>query len=259
MISDIKSAYPSAKVNIVPIKLDLSSLESTKAAAEAIKAQATRLDILYNNAGIAMTAASLTKDGYETQFGINHVGHAMFTQSLLPLMLQTAATSPPKSVRIINVASQAHSRSAGNGLALADAKTDMATYHTATRYGHSKLANILFTQKVAQLYPSITSVSLHPGFVKTEINTGKAGGSAWFSWLIRNIVEYVGLSVEDGTKTQLWCGVAAEVENGKYYEPIGVVKAGSKWVQDATKRDELWQWTDEELKTNGGPGWPENK
>jgi retinol dehydrogenase-12 len=102
-------------------------------------------------------------------------------------------------------------------------------------------------------------VSLHPGFVKTEINTGKAGGAAWLSWFVRNVVEYIGLGVEDGTKTQLWCGVAADIENGKYYEPIGVVKAGSKWVRDETKRDELWQWTDEELKANGGPGWPETK
>lgn len=259
MISEIKSAYPSATVNIIPIKLDLSSLESTKAAAESIKSQATRLDILYNNAGIAMTAPSLTKDGYETQFGINHVGHAMFTQALLPLMLQTAATSPPKSVRIINVSSAAHTRGVANGLALADAKTDMSSYHTATRYAHSKLANVLFTQKLAQLYPSVISVSMHPGFVNTEINSGKAGGAKWLSLIVRNIVGFVGLTVENGAKTQLWCGVAEEVENGKYYEPIGVEKAGSKWAQDEKKRDELWQWTEEEMRAHGGPGWPKTE
>jgi len=259
LISDIKSSYPNAKINIITIKLDLSSLESTKAAAEAIISQTSRLDILINNAGIAMTAPSLTKDGYETQFGVNYVGHTLFTQLLLPLMLRTAATAPPNSVRIVNVSSQAHARSVANGLALDDAKTDMSSYHTATRYGHSKTANILFAQKLAQLYPSITSVSLHPGFVVTEINTGKGGGSFWFSLLIRNIVQWVGLSVEDGTKTQLWASVAPEVESGKYYEPIGVVKAGSKWVQDEKKREELWQWTEKELKAHGGPGWPESK
>lgn len=259
MVADIKSAYPDAKVNIIPIQLDLSSLESTKAAANAITSQATRLDILFNNAGIAMTAPSLTKEGYETQFGINHVGHAMFTQLLMPLLLQTAATAPPKSVRIVNVSSAAHGRTPANGLALEDAKTDMTSYHTMTRYGHSKLANILFTQKLAQLYPSVTSVSLHPGFVNTEINTGKAGGAKWLSMFVRNIVGFVGLSVEEGAKTQLWCGVATEVKNGKYYEPVGVEKAGSKWAQDEKKRDELWQWTEEELKANGGPGWPETK
>lgn len=259
LIADIKSSFPKAKINIVPIKLDLSSLESTKAAAESILSQTSRLDILYNNAGIAMTAPSLTKDGYETQFGINYIGHTMFTQLLLPLMLQTAATAPPKSVRIVNVSSAAHGRSVPNGIALDEVKTDMASRHTAIRYGHSKVANILFTQKLAQLYPSVTSVSLHPGFVATEINTGKGGGSAWLSWIVRNAVRWVGLTVEDGTKTQLWCGVAPEVENGKYYEPIGVMKAGSKWVQDEAKRDELWQWTEKELKAHGGPGWPETK
>jgi NAD(P)-dependent dehydrogenase (short-subunit alcohol dehydrogenase family) len=259
LISDIKSSYPNAKVNIITIKLDLSSLESTKAAAEAIISQTSRLDILFNNAGIALVAPALTKDGYETQFGVNYVGHALFTQLLLPLMLQTASTAPPKSVRIVNISSQAHVRTVPNGLALDEAKTDMAAHHSAKRYGHSKVANILFAQKVAQLYPSITSVSLHPGFVATEINTGKGGGSFWLGLLIRNIVGWVGLSVEDGTKTQLWCGVAPEVESGKYYEPIGVVKAGSKWVQDETKREELWQWTEKELKAHGGPGWPEIK
>lgn len=259
MISDIKSSYPNAKINIIPIKLDLSSLESTKTAAQTILSQTSRLDILFNNAGIAMTAPSLTADGYETQFGVNYFGHTMFTQLLLPLMLKTAATAPPKSVRIVNVSSDAHIRTPANGLALDEAKTDMASFHTATRYGHTKLANILFSQKVAQLYPSITSVSLHPGFVATEINTGKGGGSYWLSLFIRNIVGWVGLSVADGTKTQLWASVAPEVESGKYYVPIGVAKPGSKWAQDETKREELWQWTEKELKAHGGPGWPEAK
>jgi NAD(P)-dependent dehydrogenase (short-subunit alcohol dehydrogenase family) len=259
LISEIRSTYPNAKVNIIPIKLDLSSLETTKAAAAAITAQATRLDILYNNAGIAMTEPSLTKDGYETQFGVNYVGHAMFTQALLPLMLQTAARAPPNSVRIINLASQAHIWAPSNGLALAEAKTDMASYYKIVRYAHSKLASMLFAQKLAQLYPSVVSVSLHPGFVATEMNLGKAGGGPLASWLRGKVVGFLGMNAQEGAKTQLWCGIAEEVENGKYYEPIGVKKAGSKWVQDESKRDELWLWTEKEMKAHGGPGWPKAK
>lgn len=259
LILDIKSSYPNAKFNIIPIKLDLSSLESTKLAAETILSHTSRIDILYNNAGIALVAPALTKDGYETQFGINYFGHALFTQLLLPLMLQTAATAPKNSVRIVNVSSEAHIRSVPNGLALEETKTHMSAHHSTKRYGQSKVAQILFAQKMAQLYPSVTSVSLHPGFVATEINTGKGGGSFWLGLLIRNIVGWVGLSVEDGTKNQLWAGVAPEVESGKYYDPIGVVKAGSSVARDEKKREELWQWTEKELKAHGGPGWPEIK
>jgi len=206
-----------------------------------------------------MTPASVTAEGYEVQFGINHVGHALFTQLLMPLLLKTAATAAPNSVRVVNVSSSLHASATGKGLALADAKTDMASYHSATRYGHSKLANVLFSRKLAELYPSVTTVALHPGFVNTEINSGKAGGAKWWSMLIKAIVPYVGLSVENGAKTQLWCGVAKEVESGKYYEPIGVVKPGSKWARDDKSKDELWEWTEKELMSHGGVGWPETK
>jgi NAD(P)-dependent dehydrogenase (short-subunit alcohol dehydrogenase family) len=254
LISEIKTTHPTA--NIITIKLDLSSLESTKAAANAITSQAERLDILYNNAGIAMVPASLTPAGHEVQFGVNHVGHALFTQLLMPLLLKTASTSAPNSVRIVNISSMAHASAPAQGLVLAEAKTDMAAYHSMKRYGHSKLANILFSRKLAELYPSVTTVSVHPGFVDTEMNRGKAGGAKWFSFLTRSIVPWVGKTVEDGTKTQLWAGVAKEVDSGKYYVPIGVAEAGSKWAQDDKSKDELWEWTEKELQSHGGVGWP---
>jgi len=206
-----------------------------------------------------MTPASVTSEGYELQFGINHVGHALFTQLLMPLLLKTASTSAPNSVRIVNVSSAAHVSAPGKGLVLAEAKSDMASYHTMTRYGHSKLANILFSRKLAEVYPSITTVSVHPGFVNTEINRGKAGGAKYLSMFVKRIVPWFGLSVEDGAKTQLWCGVAKGVENGKYYEPIGVAKPGNKWAQDDNSKDELWEWTEKEINANGGVGWPEAK
>jgi NAD(P)-dependent dehydrogenase (short-subunit alcohol dehydrogenase family) len=257
LITEIKFAHPNA--SIIPIKLDLASLESTKTAANAITSQTDRLDILYNNAGIALVPASLTSEGYEVQFGVNHVGHALFTQLLMPLLLKTASTSPPNSVRIVNISSTMHSSAPSKGLVLADAKTDMSSYHSATRYGHSKLANILFTRKLAELYPSVTSVALHPGFVNTEMNNSKGGGAKWLSVIMRNIVPFVGKTPEDGAKTQIWCGVAKEVESGKYYEPIGVAKSGNKWAQDAKSKDELWEWTEKELQAHGGVGWPEAK
>lgn len=179
----------------------------------------------------------------------------------MPLLLKTASTSPSKTVRIINVSSTAHSSAPSKGLVLSDVKSDMSSYHTMTRYGHSKLANILFSRKLAELYPSITTVSLHPGFVNTEINSAKGGGAKFLSMFVKRIVPWFGLSVEEGAKTQLWCGVApaAEVVSGRYYEPVGVVKAGSKWARDEGLKEELWEWTERELGVNGGVGWPEGK
>lgn len=167
--------------------------------------------------------------------------------------------SPKNSVRIISVSSTLHARAFPHGLLLAEAKTDMAAHPAATRYGHSKLANVLFAKALARRYPEITSVALHPGFVDTEMNRGKAGGAKWFSLLIRNIVGWVGVSVEEGAKTQLWCAAAKEVRSGEYYEPTGVVKQGSKWARDEGLREELWEWTERELKANGGPGWPKGE
>ena len=249
-ISDLRIAY---NASIIPIELDLSSLSSTAAAAHNILDTATRLDLLFNNAGIAATAPALTFDGYEAQFGVNYVGHALFTQLLLPLMLKTAADLSPNAVRIINISSMAHRQA--SGIALAEVKTTMESYHTMTRYGQSKLANILFSQKLAQLYPTITTVALHPGFVNTEINRSKGGGAKYLDFLTRNIVRWFGVSVEDGTKTQLWCGVAKEVKSGEYYEPYGVAKMGSRWTQNRSLRDELWEWTEKELATHSG-SWP---
>jgi NAD(P)-dependent dehydrogenase (short-subunit alcohol dehydrogenase family) len=125
------------------------------------------------------------------------------------------------------------------------------------RYGHSKLANMLFARKLAQLYPDVSSTSSHPGTVKSEI-WGRADGMKWLGYLIAPIVWATGVTTAEGAKTQLWCATASrsEIENGKFYVPIGKLSDGSKHQTDPALADELWEWTTEELAKHGGPGWP---
>ena len=197
------------------------------------------------------------------RFGVNHLGHALLTQLLMPTLLSTLKTSPSKDVRIVNVSSKAaHIFVPQQGLILDKMKTDGTGTNYLTLYGHSKLANVMFSRKLAQLYPGITSTSLHPGTVKSEI-WGKADAAGW---VFRNLlaplaVWYEGVTIQEGAKTQLWAATAevgeGSVENGKFYTPIGVENAFGKFAGDQGMVDELWRWTEEELKANGGPGWAE--
>ncbi|KAK4495078.1 hypothetical protein PRZ48_013405 [Zasmidium cellare] len=147
-ISEIKASSPSA--NIKPVHFDLASLESAKAAANEIIKATPRLDLLYLNAGVSAVAPGLTKEGYEWQFGVNHLAHAMFVQLLMPLLQDTASTNPESDVRIITVASEAAKMMAPKeGIIFSQLKTEMASQSGMARYSQSKLANILFAKKLA--------------------------------------------------------------------------------------------------------------
>lgn len=252
LISDIHTQYPSAIIK--PVSLELSSLQSAKSAAATITESTDRLDILFLHAGVSVTAPALTKDGYEWQFGVNYVAHAYFAQRLMPLLLQTAKAGGD--VRIVHTASEAAKAFAPKGgLVLSDSKTDMAGYSGTERYGQSKLANILFAKKLAQLYPSLTSTALHPGLVRSE-NYSKGDGAGWFKPLWRIMLLLTGVSVEEGAKGQLWAATAPNVRSGQFYMPGAKEDDGGKYGNDQSKIDELWLWTEKEIAAHGGGDWP---
>ena len=259
-IKYIHEQHPNAKIEF--LELDLNSFDNVKKAAEDFNSRANRLDLLFLNAGISAQDPGMSKEGYEVTFGVNHMGHALLTQLLMPKMLQTVRKSKNPDVRIMSISSMGgHRLQPKTGLALDQMKTDAASMYTMTRYGHSKLANILFARKLAQLYPSIISTSLHPGTVKSEI-WGKAKGAKLLSFLFAPIVWATGVTCEEGAKTQLWCATAATgkggVENGKFYVPIGKEKDDNENAKSQKLADELWQWTNDELEKYGAPGWPES-
>ena len=153
--------------------MDLSSLESVKDFSAAVLDSGKSLHVLLNNAGVmALPERETTKDGFEYQLGVNHVGHAALTWRLLPLLLETATTGDAKeAVRVVTVASSAHQF---GKIDFSDLNCER-TYSAWGAYGQSKLANILFAYELARRTGEVpgsnrlTSNALHPGVVKTEL------------------------------------------------------------------------------------------
>ncbi|HXO48576.1 MAG TPA: oxidoreductase, partial [Mycobacterium sp.] len=157
----ITAASPRADVALQ--ELDLTSLDSVRAAAEQVRADHDRIDLLINNAGVMYTPKSNTKDGFELQFGTNHLGHFAFTGLLLDRLLPVAGS------RVATVSSIGHRL-------LADIHFDdlqwERRYNRVAAYGQAKLANLLFTYDLQRRLASngtTIAVAAHPGGSNTEL------------------------------------------------------------------------------------------
>ncbi|KAF4460913.1 alcohol dehydrogenase Bli-4 [Fusarium albosuccineum] len=247
-IAEIKGLAPEVSVQFV--QLDLKSFESVRAAARTVLASTSRLDILMLNAGIMACSPGLTKEGYEVQFGTNHMGHALLVKLLLQLLLNTAAL-PNSDVRVVSVSSVAHKFGVPGGIDFDHLKTadeSMTTNDRYRLYGQSKLANILYTRELARRYPQLTSVAIHPGTVKTGLMKD-GDGSLLITAFRRFVVPMISVEVDEGAKSQLWAATSKTVENGEYYVPVGVPGKGSAQSADKELSGKLWDWTQKELET----------
>ncbi len=151
------------------IEMDMSSLHAVKDALK--KFTHERLDILMCNAGIMAVPPALSKDGFEIQFAVNHLAHAMVIDQLLPV-LQRTSDLPEADVRIICLSSEGHAGHPSGGFLFDKLRTPMDTFFGSwIRYGQSKLANVMYAAELARRFPKILSVSVHPGVVATELVT----------------------------------------------------------------------------------------
>lgn len=246
-MASVKEAVPNTPITYLP--LDLASFDSIASAVKMVESQSDRLDVLMNNAGIMGTPPGTTQEGYEIQFGTNHMGHALLTRLLLPI-LRSTAQKPGSDVRIVNVTSEGH-RLAPSGGILFD-KAELDAVGPWARYGQSKLSNILFTKGLAKRYPRITTVATHPGVVLTDLY----GPSQTSSTIMRALAAVLGGLVgkpSTGALNQVWAASAAqdELTNGAYYTPIGKGSSGSGYAQDEQLADRLWDWTERELSSKG--------
>ncbi|PLB52991.1 NAD(P)-binding protein [Aspergillus steynii IBT 23096] len=246
------------------LTLDLSSLDSVKAAAAEIHARETRLDILITNAGV-MGAKGVTQEGYEMQFGVNHVGHALLIQLLLPLLLATAAREDvtPGATRCVVLASDAEKFAPRTDpYPFEKLRTPCDDLSAFTRYGISKLANVHYAAQLARRHPEaetgVRFVSLHPGAVITNLGDLMRGWPRTEKIIRKVVAVVIGMvPVEQGVWGQLWAATwpvgkqteeLGEPQSGTFYHPVGVEGKGSKLAYDESKAKELWEWTEKELQ-----------
>lgn len=193
-------------------ELNLSSFASIRKCAEDINNNENAIHLLVNNAGVMMCPKSKTEDGFETQFGVNHLGHFLFTCLLLPKLIKSAPS------KIVNVSSMAHER---GRMDWDDLNFEKKPYNAMGAYSQSKLANVLFTRELANKLEGtgVTTFSLHPGIVKTEL--GRYMDATYFRGarlVARALFSPFMISPDEGAKTTLYCLLADnENESGSYY------------------------------------------
>eukprot|EP00536_Pseudo-nitzschia_multiseries_P001462 jgi/Psemu1/3391/gm1.3391_g len=219
--------------------LDLASLESVRAFAKAFQDAYDRLDILVNNAGIMACDAQKTEDGFEMQFGVNHLGHFLLMRLLTPMLVATAKTTQKPS-RFLAVSSVA---AAESSMAKSTPKIDFddpmfetRDYDPGTAYGQSKLANYLHALEASRRIPpdQLISTSNHPGWVYTPLDkhiaarmlgTGTIAGIVGAALRRFFLLSGHMIRPEDGgIQTSLHCILDDDVESGKYYAQFGIFK-----------------------------------
>lgn len=225
-IAEMKKQVPDGQFAF--LALDLGNLASVRAAAETFLATGEPLHILVNNAGLAGSRGT-TSDGFEIQFGTNHLGPYLFTRLLLDKVIASAPA------RIVNVASKGHYRSKGVPFAHLQAATRTAAGFD--EYCDSKLCNVLFTKALAKRLQGkgVTAYSLHPGVVASDI---------WrripqpFRWIALQFM----ITVDEGALTTLHCATSPDVANetGLYYDKQREKKP-SKLARDEALEQELWE------------------
>ncbi|KIM92693.1 hypothetical protein OIDMADRAFT_107082 [Oidiodendron maius Zn] len=249
-ISDIETEVPGAASLILFIHCDLASLASTRGGGGE-----PRLDLLILNAGIMVTPAAVTINGYESQFGTNHMGHFLLSKLLLSTLITTTKL-PGADVRVVTLSSLAHTFAPGKGIIFDELRTPMANTFSVTRYGQSKLANILFVKEMQRRYGAqgITAVAIHPGSVNTDLYQSVISNWKVVGSLVNITKKVFYSSVKDGAKGQLWAATAAlgddpyQVKGGEYYEPLGLAGRGSALSSNAELASKLWEWSSNEVK-----------
>ena len=235
----------SPKADVALQQLDLTSLDEIRKTAEELKAAHERIDLLINNAGVMYTDKATTKDGFELQFGTNHLGHFAFTGLLLDRLL------PVQGSRVVTVSSIGHRIIAK--IHFDDLQWERS-YNRVAAYGQSKLANLMFTYELqrrlaAKAAPTV-ALAAHPGGSDTELTRN-------IPRLLKPVVDVVwpmfSQSAEMGALPTVRAATDPSAQGGQYYGPDGIgeqrgypkVVKSSKQSHDEAIQRRLWTVSEE--------------
>ncbi|MDT5019171.1 MAG: hypothetical protein QOD39_5331 [Mycobacterium sp.] len=237
----IEQTTPGAKVTLQ--ELDLTSLDSVRTAADELRSNHEAIDLLINNAGVMFTPKSTTKDGFELQFGTNHLGHFAFTNLLLDRVLGAPGS------RVVTVSSVGH-RFARHGIRFDDLQWERS-YSRVGAYGQSKLANLMFTYELQRRLTGTDTIAVaaHPGGSRTELtrNLPRLVGAA------TKLVEPLFQDADMGALPTLRAATDPGVLGGQYFGPDGFgeqrgypkVVASSAPSHDTDAQRRLWTISEE--------------
>jgi NAD(P)-dependent dehydrogenase (short-subunit alcohol dehydrogenase family) len=237
----IRAQQPTALVQTAEV--DLASLESIRKAAADLTARFPRLDLLINNAGVMFTPYGLTKDGYELQFGTNHLGHYALTGLLMPSLLAVHGS------RVVTLSSNGHRAGRMN---FADLQSSRR-YNRYAAYGKSKLANLLFTyelqRRLAAAKAHAIALAAHPGTARTELTRHmSAVSNAAMSPRFAAVNSWWVQDAKMGALPTLRAATDPDAIGGTYYGPDGfmeltgypVVVASNARSQNREDQRRLW-------------------
>ncbi len=209
-VQRIRAEHPQARVSVET--LDLASLASVRAFAAAVGGEHERLDLLINNAGVMMPPEhTLTEDGFELQFGINHLGHFALTGLLVDLMRGIEGS------RVVTVSSSAHR---WGEIDFGDLNWERRRYQRMPAYGQSKLANLLFTfelqRRLEQAGAATAALAAHPGWTGTNLQR--------HSGAFRRLNPLFSMKPWQGALPTLYAATAPDALGGEYYGPDGMME-----------------------------------
>jgi NAD(P)-dependent dehydrogenase (short-subunit alcohol dehydrogenase family) len=231
-----------AGADVIVMPLDLADLDSVHEFAQSFAARFDRLDLLINNAGVMMPPASTTKQGFELQFGVNHLAHFALTGLLLEQLKRTAGA------RVVNVSSQAHR---GGRIDFDDVDFQTRRYDRMAAYNQSKLANLLFTFEAVRRFAAagidVLVAAAHPGWTRTNLQQ---------YWGIANLLNpLLGMPPAKGALPTLRAATDPEAQPGDYFGPRGLYEfwgypkrvGTTKWARNEADAARLWELS--ELRT----------
>ena len=231
-VDAVRRASPQGAVELVIA--DLSSQAGVRRLAAEVLQRHDSLHVLVNNAGVLRMRRTVTVDGLELTFALNHLAYFLLTRLLLDRLGEGAPA------RIVNVSSRAHAR----------ARLDFDDLQNARRfrgigvYGQSKLANVLFTYELARRLEGsgVTANCLHPGFVATRFGSGTPGVMGRAVWLGARLMRPFALSPARGARTSIYLATSPEVErvNGRYFVN-GRATRSSPASYDEESARRLWE------------------